>query len=113
MSLLTQIRSNLSASVLAVTIQGGAHHLDLRCGPAPAGERRGVTGAARRGWRRGEARACCVAEAPGLFLRASHPKDPESVREARRLEARLIGEWVHTARREQRLQLARRGGLGH
>lgn len=87
-----QIQSNLSASVLAITIHGGAHHLDLRC--ARLGRGRGAwSGRARAaGLKAGQLSTSLPAP------RGSHPDDPASVVEARRLEAALIGKWVEAAR---------------
>uniref|UniRef100_A0A2K6F1B0 Dipeptidyl peptidase 7 n=1 Tax=Propithecus coquereli TaxID=379532 RepID=A0A2K6F1B0_PROCO len=53
-------------------------------------------------WAGGGVSPGLVASDPTGVLLASHPEDPPSVREARQLEAALIGEWVKAARREQR-----------
>lgn len=80
--------------MLAITIRGGAHHLDLRCGPPGEGARCPVW--AGEGGRAQGRPAQLSASLPAS--RASHPDDPASVVEARRLEAALIGKWVEAAR---------------
>ena len=77
--------------MLAIAIRGGAHHLDLRC--AAWGGRGAWSGRARvAGLKAGQLSASLPTP------RGSHPDDPASVVEARRLEAALIGKWVEAAR---------------
>lgn len=71
-------------------IQGGAHHLDLRSVEWPLS------------WARWDGLGTStILSGPLLLCRASHPEDPASVVEARKLEAGLIWEWVKAARNEQ------------
>lgn len=86
-----QVLRNLSLSLVAINIQGGAHHLDLRCGLARMCW--GVGGAV------GPSKGLTPSLCPLLFLRGTHSQDPVSVQEARKIEATLIHQWVKEAQK--------------